>query len=160
MGTVKVYSLEYGLDGMCSLVAREGTGYAEGYSIKNNQTAVDILNVTFIPSVKINQYIYMIACDRNMKVLGLFIVASGEPKHTRYSLRNIIMSALLCKAKNIIIARNDPEGEWKFTSDELADYFKLKETGKNVGINVRDYFILSDNVYLSAEEKICSSGLI
>ena len=154
MGTVKVYSLEYGLDGMCSLVSREGTGYAEGYSIKNNQTAVDILNVTFTPSVKVNQYTYMIACDRDMKVLGLFIVASGDVNKTRYSIRNVIMSAMLCKAKNIIIARNDPEGEWKFTSEELADYCKLKETAKNVDINVNDYLILSDNVYLSAEEQM------
>ncbi len=160
MGTVKVYSLEYGLDGMCCLVAREGTGYAEGYTIKNNQTAVDILNVTFNPSVKVNQYIYMIAYDKDMKVIGLFVVASGEPKNTRYSLRNIIMSAMLCKAHNIIIARNEPEGEWKFTNDELTDYSKLKETAKNVGISVTDYIILSENTYLSAEEKISSNGLI
>ena len=154
MGTIKVYSLEYGLDGTCCLAAREGTGYAEGYTIKNNQTAVDILNVTFTPSVKINQYIYMIACDRNMKVLGLFIVASGEPKHTKYSIKNIILSAMLCRAVNIIIARNDPEGEWKFTDGELADYSKLKETGKNVGINVKDYLILAENIYLSVEEQV------
>lgn len=153
MGTIKVYSPEYGLDGMCCLAARESTGYAEGYTIKNNQTAVDILNVTFTPSVKINQYIYMIACDRDMKVLGLFIVASGEPKHTRYSLRNIILSALLCKAHNIIIARNDPEGEWKFTKDELADYHKLKDTVRSVDIKVTDYLILSENEYLSVEEQ-------
>ena len=154
MGTVKVYSLEYGLDGMCSLVSREGTGYAEGYSIKNNQTADDILSVTFNATVKVNQYIYMITCDKDMKVLGLFIIASGAAGRTKYSIRNVIMSAMLCKAKNIIIARNDPEGEWKFTKDELADYCKLKETAKNVDINVKDYLILSDNVYLSAEEQV------
>lgn len=152
MGTVKVYSLEYGLDGMCCLVAREGTGYAEGYTIENNQTAVKILNVTFTPAVKVNQYIYMIACDKDMKVLGLFIVASGEPNHTKYSIKNIILSAMLCRAVNIIIARNDPEREWKFTNEEFADYCKLKDTTKNVGINVKDYIILSDNVHLSVEE--------
>ena len=153
MGTVKVYSLEYGLDGMCCLAAREGTGYAEGYTIKSNQTAVDILNVTFIPSVKINQYIYMIACDKDMKVLGLFIMASGEPKYTKYSIKNIILSAMLCRAVNIIIARNDPEREWKFTKDELADYHKLKDTVRSVDIKVTDYLILSENEYLSVEEQ-------
>ena len=153
MGTVKVYSLEYGLDGMCCLAAREGTGYAKGYTIENNQTAVDILNVTFTSSVKINQYIYMIACDRDMKVLGLFIVASGEPKHTKCSIKNIILSAMLCRAVNIIIARNDPEGEWKFTKDELADYHKLKDTVRSVDIKVTDYLILSENEYLSVEEQ-------
>ena len=153
MGTVKVYSLEYGLDGMCCLVAREGTGYTEGYIIESNQTAVDILNVTFTPAVKVNQYIYMIACDREMRVLGLFLVASGDPKHTKYSMKNIIMSAMLCRAVNIIIARNDPEGRWNFTEDELADYHKLKDTVRSVDINVTDYLILSENEYLSVEEQ-------
>ena len=124
MGTIKIYSLECGPDGMCCLVAREGTGYAESYKIKSNQIAVVMLNNTFNPSVKVNQYIYMIACDKDMKVLGLFVVASGATGITKYSIRNVSMGAMLCRAVNIIIARNGPEGEWKFSSDELADYCK------------------------------------
>ena len=153
MGTISVYDLEYGLDGMCCLVGRMPTGYAEGYTVKENEIAANLLNNIFYPSLKADQYIYMIACDKQMKVLGLFIVAYGDVNKTGYSIRSIIIRAMLCNACNIIIARNDPDRDWKFSKEELDNFHKLKETAWNVGITVKDYLILSENLYLSITDQ-------
>ena len=154
MGTIKVYSLEYGGDGMCCLVAREGSGYAKGYPIKDNKTTANVLDVTFAPTVKVNRYVYMVACDREGKGLGLFVVACGEGSKLMDNIRNILLSAMLCRAETIFFARNDPKGKETFTEEELEDFFQVKEIVKQVGILAKDYLLLLEYGYLSAEEEM------
>lgn len=153
MGTIGVYDLEYDLDGMCCLRKVSGTAYAEGYVIEKSEVAVTMLNNIFYPATKVGEHVYMIACDKGMKVLGVFKVAYGDVGITRYSVRNVLCRALICHATQIIMIYSSPDRDFNINKEDIETYKQLKATAKAVGITVRDNIIMLDNKYISFKEQ-------
>ena len=54
---------------MCCLVKQRGTGYAGDFTVKDTKATVNMISNTFCPTIKAEQYYYMIACDREKKLL-------------------------------------------------------------------------------------------
>lgn len=153
MKTICVYDLEYDVDGMCCLVNRKCTGYAEGFTVNDTKATVNMLNNIFYPSIKADQYFYMVACDRDKKIIGLFVLASGDADATKYSIKSALIRAMICHATYVIIARNSPDRDCSVNMDELNNFRKLKENANAVGITVLDNIILSDGKYMSYTEQ-------
>lgn len=152
METIGIYELEYGIDGMCNLAKVRSTAFSNGYRADNTDKIAVMLNTIFYPTLKKTEYIYMIACDRNDRVLGLFIVASGIKYVTEQQIKNILLRAMMCNAKSIIMARNNPDMECGVNRDEIENLRKLKETATMLGITVKDNIILLDGEYISLAE--------
>lgn len=153
MGTINVYDLEYDLDGMCCLRKNRGTGYAEGYVVEKSEVAVTMLNNIFYPAMKVGEHVYMIACDRGMKVLGIFKVAYGDVGVTKYSMRNVLCRAMICRATHIIMVHSSSDRDFNISKEEIETYKQLKATAKVVGITVRDNIIMTNNKHFSFKEQ-------
>ena len=153
MKTICVYDLEYDLDGMCCLVNGKCTGYAEGFTVNDTKATVNMLNNVFTPSIKADQYFYMIACDRDKNIIGLFVLASGDADATKYSIKSVLIRAMICHATYVVIVRNSPDRDCGVNINELNNFRKLKENANVVGITVLDNIILSDGKYLSYTEQ-------
>ena len=150
---IYVYDLQYDYEGMCCLVKQRGTGYAGDFTVKDTKATVNMICNTFCPTIKAEQYYYMIACDREKKIIGLFVLASGDADTTKYSIKSVLIRAMICHAAYVIIARNTPEDDCIVDMDELNDFRKLKENANDVGVTVLDNIILSDGKYLSYAEQ-------
>ena len=153
MENIGVYSLEYDFDGMCCLRKQQSTGYAGGYTITSNAITINLLNNVFSPTLNVEEYIYMIACDKNMKVLGLFILAHGETGITRYSAKAVLVRAMICNATNVILARNSHDNDCSLNANEADNFRKLRKIANTVGITIKDNIIMAERKYFSFEEQ-------
>ena len=150
---IYVYDLQYDYEGMCCLVKQSGTGYVGMFAVEDTKATVNMLNNIFCPAIKANQYYYMIACNREKKIIGLFVLASGDADATKYSIKSVLIRAMICHATYVVIARNSPEDDCIVDMEELNCYRKLKENANTVGITVLDNIILANGKYLSYAEQ-------
>ena len=151
--TINVYDLQYDPEGMCCLTKQRGTGYDIEFTVKDTKSTVGMIYNTFYPTVKAEQYYYMIACDREKKIIGLFVLAYGDADTTKYSVKSVLIRAMICHATYVVIVRNSPEGDCIVDMNELEYFRKLKENANAVGITVLDNIILSEEKYLSYDEQ-------
>ena len=153
MRTIGVYNLEYDMEDMCCLRKVQSTGYAEGYNISSNATIINLLNNIFSPNLNVEEYIYMIACDKNMGVLGLFILAHGDVGITRYSAKAVLIRAMICNATNVILARNSFDTDCSLHRNEAENFRRLRKIANSVGVTIKDNIIIANENYLSFAEK-------
>lgn len=152
MGNIGVYSLEFDMDGVCCLRQQRSTGYEEGYTINSKSETINLLKNVFSPNLNVEEYIYMIACDKNMKVLGLFILAHGDVGITRYSAKAVLIRAMMCNATNVILARNSNDNDCELHINETDNFRKIQKIAKTVGITMKDNIIVAEEKYFSFEE--------
>lgn len=101
---------------------------------------------------KADEYVYMIAFNNKMKVLGVFEVSHGTVNYSPIEPRGLFMRALYVGATNIVLVHNHPSGEIYASKTDRAVSERIKEAGKLLGIKLIDHIIIAGDGYYSFKE--------
>ena len=100
-----------------------------------------------------DEYVYLIAFNNKMKVLGLFQVSHGIGNASLIDPRGIFMRALYIGASNLILVHNHPSGITTPSKEDISVHKRLKEAGELMGIPIVDHVIIGSEGYLSFKEQ-------
>lgn len=129
-----------------------------GYSYQNAkldaaEKIVDMMNECFHLWNMAEEYVYMIALDSAAVSTGVFEVSHGYINSALISPREIYLRALIAGAVGIVVLHNHPSGEVRASKEDIAACKRIKEAGKNIGINLYDFIIVGNGRYLSFFEE-------
>lgn len=153
MGLIKVFRMEYDLFRLPCLEEEYSIGYVDSFVIDKPRIAYEIFREAFRPELKVEEYMYLMACDAADHVKGLFIVSQGMINGTLLNVYGIMQRALLCGASQIIVAHNHPSGECNISKEDEACCKQLKSACDIMGITLMDFMILGNCEYSSFKEK-------
>lgn len=100
-----------------------------------------------------DEYVYLIAFNNKMKVLGLFQVSHGIGNASLIDPRGIFMRAVYIGASNLILVHNHPSGVTTPYKEDISVHKRLKEAGELMGIPIVDHVIIGSEGYLSFKEQ-------
>lgn len=147
---VNIYSLE----GENTLVKEKGLNCPVAEA-KSPREIADILHHAVRLDCKAEEYMYMLAFNTKMNLLGLFEISHGTVNETMLSPREIYIRALLCGATSIILAHNHPSGDLCPSEADIITTKYIRDAGKLLNIPLRDHVIVSrEGVFSMLEEKI------
>lgn len=153
MGLISVFKIRYGMEKECVMDKVHNTMFSDEIIVGSAKTASDILGQVFFPDNEVDEYLYLMCCDCNNMVKGMFVVSQGGIASALANVRGVLQCSLLCNAVNIIVARNNGNIKNEFIKEDKVFYDKLKQACEATGINIIDYMILHDSGYLSCNEK-------
>ena len=113
---------------------------------------VDFMKDVFNINECAEEYVYMIAFNTKMKILGVFEVGHGTVKEALISPRELFIRALLCGASSIILVHNHVSGDTEPSKEDLKVTKRIKEAGDLICIKLLDHIIIG-NDFTSFSEK-------
>ncbi len=108
----------------------------------------------------------IICLDANMTVLHTETLQVGTLSHVSFEPRRVIETALLHKARFLILTHNHPSGILLPSADDIETSKMIEEIGSRLEIDVRDQLILSknaaysyqyDRVFLYSTPAVCNA---
>lgn len=108
----------------------------------------------------------IICLDASMTVLHTEALQVGTLSHVSFEPRRVIETALLHKARFLILTHNHPSGILIPSSDDIETAKMIEQIGSRLEIDVRDQLIISknaaysyqyDRVFLYGTNSICNS---
>ncbi len=108
----------------------------------------------------------IICLDASMNVLHTEALQVGTLSHVSFEPRRVIETALMHKARFLILTHNHPSGILIPSSDDIETAKMIEQIGSRLEIDVRDQLILSknaaysyqyDRVFLYGTNSICNS---
>lgn len=135
------------------LVREKSAVYDEEVNFDNPSKIVQMMNTLFDTENKAEEYLYQIAFDSKMKILGVFEVTHGLVNATLASPREIMIRNLLCGASGFVIVHNHPSGEVTASKEDIMLAKRVNEAAKMMGIVFNDFIIIGNNQYLSFHER-------
>jgi len=97
---------------------------------------------------------YTLHLDVNAKIIGFEVVAVGGLSSVEVHPREVFRAAILAGSAAIIVAHNHPSGNVKHSSDDIALFERLVESGKILGIDVVDSIVVTEYGYESMANEI------
>ena len=147
---VNIYSLE----GENTLVKEKGLNCPVAEA-KSPREIADILHHAVRLDCKAEEYMYMLAFNTKMNLLGLFEISHGTVDETMLAPREIYIRALLRGATSIILVHNHPSGDLCPSEADIITTKYIRDAGKLLNIPLRDHVIVSrEGVFSMLEEKI------
>ena len=107
----------------------------------------------------------IICLDSRMTVLHTETLQVGTLSHVSFEPRRVIETALMHKARYLILTHNHPSGILIPSSDDIETARMIEEVGSRLEIDVRDQLILSknaaysyqyDRVFLYSTPSVCN----
>lgn len=141
----------YSLIDECKLVKEKGCNISVDSATQPSQIK-SILDETVYLSHKAEEYIYMLAFNSNMKILGVFEISHGIVNAAICSPREIFIRALLCGATYIIITHNHPSGDMAPSLKDIDVTKRIQSAGEIINIHLLDHIIVTPNGYFSMKE--------
>lgn len=108
----------------------------------------------------------IICLDSNMFVLHTETLQIGTLSHVSFEPRRVIETAMLHKARYLILTHNHPSGILIPSEEDIATAKMIEEIGSGLEIDVRDQLILSknaaysyqyDRVFLYSTPAVCNA---
>jgi len=107
-------------------------------------------------NIDYKEVFYAIYLNQNNRVLSVGKVAEGTTTYCLVNIRQILQSALLQNATNLIVAHCHPSGSSHPSPEDVAVSERIKHAAKLLDIKLIDSIILTSYDYFSLAE----SGLI
>jgi DNA repair protein RadC len=108
----------------------------------------------------------IICLDSNMTVIHTEALQVGTLSHVSFEPRRVIETAMLHRARYLILTHNHPSGILIPSEDDIETAKMIAEIGAKLEIDVRDQLILSknaaysyqyDRVFLYSTQAVCNS---
>lgn len=99
------------------------------------------------------EYLLVISVDSKGRPLAIEIVSIGTVNATLAEPREIFKHAILANAAGIILVHNHPSGDCIPSEEDEEMTRRISESGKLLGIPVRDHVIIGDGYFSFYEEK-------
>ncbi|MBO6148948.1 MAG: JAB domain-containing protein [Lachnospiraceae bacterium] len=116
---------------------------ANGSYISYRQIA-GIMEDLFSLSQKATEYIYSLAFDSRMKLLGIMELGHGSEKEVHFELRDLFAGLILMRASRFILVHNHVHG---FLEPSKADRAKTEEAeklSKLLGMEFLNHIVVGD----------------
>ena len=98
---------------------------------------------------KADEYVYILAFNTKMRLLGIFELAHGTGDKCLVDVRGIFMRAVYAGAQSIIMVHNHPSGEVEPSRDDKLINRRVKDAGELMGIPLIDNIIIGSNSFYS-----------
>ena len=98
------------------------------------------------------EYLLVISVDSKGRPLAIEIVSIGTVNATLAEPREIFKHAILANAAGIILVHNHPSGDCTPSEEDEEMTRRINESGKLLGILVRDHVIIGDGYFSFLEE--------
>ena len=98
------------------------------------------------------EYLLVISVDSKGRPLAIEIVSIGTVNATLAEPREIFKHAILANAAGIILVHNHPSGDCIPSGEDEEMTRRISESGKLLGIPVRDHVIIGDGYFSFLEE--------
>lgn len=112
--------------------------------INDSETLAEMIYDIFDVPHKATEYVYMLSLTSDGKIIGVFELFKGSIKASVFSPREIMMSALLSGAANIIMAHIHPSGNTEPSMEDDIVTFKLYNICKEMSLPLLDHIIVGD----------------
>lgn len=100
-----------------------------------------------------DEFVYLIAFNTKMRVLGLFEISHGTANASLLDARGVFMRAVYTGASHIVLVHNHPSGDATPSRDDTLISKRMKEAGELMGILLEDHIIIGSNCYFSFHEQ-------
>lgn len=138
-------------DGLPCLVKEMATNYTTE-SLTSPDHVMDMLNTVFQHGYETEEVVYLLCFDTKCKPIGIFELSRGTLNLSVMNPREIILKALLCNAKGIIVAHNHPTGDTTPSQTDKDSTQRLKQACDIVGVSLLDSLVISSETYYSFKE--------
>lgn len=101
---------------------------------------------------KPQEHFVAITMDSKNKIIANRVVTIGLLNSSQVGMREVFAPAITDRAATMIVAHNHPSGDCTPSPEDIAITERLVETGKLLGIPVRDHIIISGSDYRSFME--------
>lgn len=98
---------------------------------------------------KSDEYVYLLALNTKMRLLGIFEVGHGTGDKCLVDARGIFMRAVFVGAQSIILIHNHPSGDVEPSRDDEIMNNRIKDAGVLMGIPLIDNIIICENNFYS-----------
>ncbi|MBA4688609.1 MAG: JAB domain-containing protein [Candidatus Galacturonibacter soehngenii] len=129
------------------LVTENTFEYIGDSNFKTPLSIVEFMNNVFSMDMFAEEYVYMLAFNTKMKLLGVFEISHGTCNMSPLAPREVLIRALLCGAVNIILVHNHPSGICEPSKEDITLTKRMKEACEIVKIPLIDHIIIGDDYY-------------
>lgn len=128
--------------------------YKESKLSENNDIDLEHLGEIFQTKFlgRQSEAVALMLGDAKGKVIYYDIVSKGTISSTGMSLRKIVDLALKYNARTAFVAHNHPSGVALPSRGDLVSTKALKETLYNIGVNLIDHYIVTDDDFISLRD--------
>lgn len=98
---------------------------------------------------KKQEHFMCLTLDGAARVIAKRLISIGTIESTLAHPREVFADAIADRAASIIVLHNHPGGTLKPSKQDLEITYRLKETGKIIGIELIDHLIITKDDYLS-----------
>jgi len=102
---------------------------------------------------KETETVILVCLDAGGRLLSERKLSDGSVKMSLISPREIFLSALSCRAVNILLVHNHPSGNPAPSRSDMELTENVKEVGSKIDIPLLDHIIIGDNCYTSFMEE-------
>lgn len=135
-----------------SLVVKESFAYGEE-CFRAPLSIATLMKEVFRLHEMADEYVYMLAFNYKMTLLGVFEISHGTGNASLLDARGVFMRALYVGASQIVLVHNHPSGVVDASTQDICISERMKEAGKLMGIPLSDHIIVGSDDYLSFHEK-------
>ena len=143
---ISTYKTMLDKDTMQNILIRENTfEYIGDNNFSQPVKIVDFMKNVFLIDQCAEEYIYLIAFNTKMKLMGVFEVGHGTVDQTLITPREIFVRALLCGATSIVLVHNHPSGVSEPSNEDIRITLRIKKAGDLIGVCLTDHIIIGDD---------------
>lgn len=115
--------------------------------MKYIDNVVEKLEEYYDVSHLLEERIYVVSCDRRMRILGITEASKGSESNSIIPYKEIVMFALLTGAHQIMLFHNHPSGELKASEEDDLASQRLSVALTMVEIEFPIHAIIADGDY-------------
>lgn len=135
-----------------SLRVKESFSYGQE-EFTSSVAVVALMKDLFRLQEQADEYVYMLAFNVKMRLLGIFEISHGTGNASLLDARGVFMRALQIGANYIVLVHNHPSGKAIPSQDDLNVSRRMKEAGELLGISLIDHVIIGSGEYVSLQEE-------
>lgn len=135
-----------------SLQIKESFTYDNDY-FTSSLSVVTLMKEGYHLHERADEYVYMIALNNKMKLMGVFEISHGIGKASLLDARGVFMRALQIGAGNIMLVHNHPSGIPLPSREDISICKKVSNAGKLMDIPLVDFIIIGCDDFVSFQEK-------
>ena len=137
-----------------SLVKEKSVDYRYLYlRLRSPDTVAKLIRDAFHTEELAEEYVWAIAVDTQMHILGIFEVTHGGIDFSYVSVRDIFKRVLLCGGLSLFLVHNHPSGCVTPSNDDCALTKRVAEAGKLLDVRLIDHIIVGGDTYYSFKEE-------
>lgn len=136
IGLVKAISLKAAFE----ITKRVNSGKIIGVTLNNSSDVVNYYSEK-LKDLK-QEHFYVVFLDVRNKVIGDKLISVGTLNSAVIHPREVFKEAIKRSANAVILVHNHPSGDKEMSKEDMDVTFKMKETGRIIGIDVLDHLIV------------------